>query len=67
MDVTTVADDLVVVLDALYARRYEGLPAHTEHHLDGVSVRTLARPHGELRLVFGATTAAAAAVPRSSR
>ncbi len=52
MDVTTVADDLVVVHDALDSRRYEGLAADTEHDLDGVSVRTLARPHGELLCCF---------------
>ena len=52
MDVTTVADDLVVVHDGLVARRYEGLTADTEHDLDGVSVRTLARPHGELLCRF---------------
>ena len=47
MDVTTVADDLVVVHDGTAARRYEGLTAGTEHTLDGVAVRTLDRPAGE--------------------
>jgi hypothetical protein len=31
MDVTTVADDIVVVHDGLESRRYEGLAADTEH------------------------------------
>ncbi len=48
MDVTTVADDLVVVHDGLEVRRYEGLGADTDHELDGVVVRTLDRPPGEL-------------------
>jgi hypothetical protein len=52
MDVTTVADDLVVVHDGLESRRYDGLAADTDHDLDGVSVRTLARPHGELLCRF---------------
>ena len=52
MDITTVADDLVVVHDGLDARRYEGLAPDTEHDLDGVSVRTLARPPGDLLCRF---------------
>ncbi len=52
MDVTTVADDLVVIHDGLDVRRYEGLAADTDQHLDGVSVRTLARPSGELLCRF---------------
>jgi Icc protein len=48
MDVTTVADDLVVIHDGLDVRRYDGLEADTEHHLDGVTIRTLPRPDGEL-------------------
>jgi 3',5'-cyclic AMP phosphodiesterase CpdA len=52
MDVTTVADDLVVVHDRLTARRYDGLAADTEHDLDGVSVRTSATPPGELLCRF---------------
>jgi Icc protein len=52
MDVTTVADDLVVVHDGLEVRRYDGLAADTEHDLDGVTVRTLPRPHGELLCRF---------------
>jgi 3',5'-cyclic AMP phosphodiesterase CpdA len=48
VDVTTVADDLVVVHDGVRARRYEGLAPDTEHDLDGITVRTLPRPSGEL-------------------
>lgn len=52
MDITTVADDLVVIHDGLDVRRYAGLAADTEHDLDGVPVRTLARPDGELLCKF---------------
>jgi 3',5'-cyclic AMP phosphodiesterase CpdA len=52
MDITTVADDLVVVHDGLDVRRYDGLAADTDHDLEGVSVRTLARPAGELLCRF---------------
>jgi Icc protein len=52
VDITTVADDLVVIHDGVAVRRYEGLAADTEHDLDGVSVRTLARPEGEFLCRF---------------
>ncbi len=52
MDITTVADDLVVIHDGLDVRRYGGLDADTDHHLDGVSVRTLPRPGGDLLCRF---------------
>lgn len=52
MDITTVADDLVVMHDGLDARRYEGLAPDAEHDLDGVSVRTFARPAGKLLCRF---------------
>ena len=52
MDVTTVADDLVVIHDGLDVRRHDGLEAATEHDLDGVVVRTLPRPDGELLCRF---------------
>lgn len=52
MDVTTVADDLVVIHDGLEVRRHSGLAADTEHALDGVLVRTLPRPDGELLCRF---------------
>ncbi|HSL74931.1 MAG TPA: metallophosphoesterase [Ilumatobacteraceae bacterium] len=52
MDITTVADDLVVVHDALTVRRYDGLAAAADHDLDGVHVRTLSAPPGELLCHF---------------
>ena len=48
MDVTTVADDLVVFHDGARAIRFEGLEPDTEHELAGITVRTLPRPPGEL-------------------
>jgi Icc protein len=48
MDITTVADDLAVLHDGLTVHRFEGLAADTVHVLDGIEVRTLARPDGEL-------------------
>jgi Icc protein len=48
MDVTTVADDLVVFHDGLTAHRFDGLSPDTDHELLGVQVRTLRRPPGEL-------------------
>jgi 3',5'-cyclic AMP phosphodiesterase CpdA len=48
MDLTTVADDLVVLHDGTRALRYEGLAPDTDHDLDGVAARTLPRPNGEL-------------------
>jgi 3',5'-cyclic AMP phosphodiesterase CpdA len=52
MDITTIADDLVVLHDGLDVRRYDGLAADTEHDLDGALVRTLPRPDGELLCRF---------------
>jgi 3',5'-cyclic-AMP phosphodiesterase len=52
MDITTVADDLVVIHDGLDVRRYEGLTPDTEHDLDGIGVRTLPRPGGALLCRF---------------
>ena len=52
MDITTVADDLVVVHDGVDVRRYTGLAPGTDHELDGVTVRTLPRPDGELLCRF---------------
>jgi Icc protein len=48
MDVTTVADDFVVVHDGLRVRRYDDLTPDSEHDLDGVVVRTLPRPPGTM-------------------
>ncbi len=52
MDVTTVADDLVVIHEGTEVRRYEGLSPATDHDLDGTPVRTLDRPAGELLCRF---------------
>lgn len=42
------ADDEVVVHVGAEVRHYEGLEPGTEHQLDGITVRTLDRPGGEL-------------------
>lgn len=47
-EITTVADDEVVVHDGFEVRRYTDLAPGTEHELDGITVRTLDRPPGEL-------------------
>lgn len=53
MDVTTVADDLVVMHDGLSVHRFGELTPDTDYRFDGVgfegvAVRTMARPPGEL-------------------
>ncbi len=52
MDVTTVADDVVVIHDGVHVRRFDGLASDEEHELDGHRVRTLPRPAGALRSRF---------------
>ena len=52
MDITTVADDLIVAHDGHAVARLEGLAPGSVHELDGVVVRTLARPAGELLCRF---------------
>jgi 3',5'-cyclic AMP phosphodiesterase CpdA len=52
MDVTTVADDLIVVHDGVEVHRLDALRPETEHDVFGVLVRTLPRPHGELLCRF---------------
>jgi hypothetical protein len=47
LDVTTVADDLVVLHDGASVHRFEGLAPETVQDLAGVEVRTLPRPPGE--------------------
>ncbi len=47
-EVHTVTDDQVVVYRGGEMYRYEGLAPGTDHVLDGVEVRTLPRPPGEL-------------------
>lgn len=51
-EVTTVADDEVVIFDGSDIRRYTELVPGTELNLDGVVVRTLDRPAGELLCRF---------------
>ena len=51
-EVTTVADDEVVIHTGATARVYDGLEPATEHDLDGTAVRTLERPGGELLCRF---------------
>lgn len=52
MEITTVADDLVVMHDGHDVYRYEGLKPATEYLLNGLSVTTLTRPEGELLCRF---------------
>jgi 3',5'-cyclic AMP phosphodiesterase CpdA len=52
IELSTVADDEVVVHDGADVRRYPGLAPGTDHDLDGVAVRTLDRPGGELLCRF---------------
>jgi predicted phosphodiesterase len=47
IEVTTVADDEVVLHDGASVTRHEGLTPDTEHDLGGVVVKTLPRPSGE--------------------
>lgn len=51
-EVTTVADDEVVIYDGADVRRYESLAPDTAHDLDGVTVRTQPRPGSELLCRF---------------
>ncbi len=53
MDVTTVADDLVVIHDGATAHRFTGLVPDTDHDLLGCRVRTLRRPSGRMRCRIG--------------
>ncbi len=48
MDITTVADDLIVAHDGLVVQRLEHLAPGSVHDVGGVPVRTLVRPEGEL-------------------
>jgi predicted phosphodiesterase len=52
MDVTTVADDLVVMHDGSTVHRHGDLTPDTTYRFDGHEVRTLARPNGELLCRF---------------
>lgn len=48
LELTTVADDEVVAFRGPEVRRWDGLRPGTDHSLDGLTVRTLDRPPGEL-------------------
>ncbi len=48
MDITTVADDMVVLHDGPVVHRYDDLTPDTGYAFDGVEVRTLRRPAGHL-------------------
>jgi 3',5'-cyclic-AMP phosphodiesterase len=52
VEVTTVADDLVVMHEGTSVHRFEHLEPDTEYEFLGVTVRTLPRPSGELRCRF---------------
>lgn len=52
MDITTVADDLIVAHDGLDVHRLTGLTPDTDHDVLGHVVRTLPRPSGALRCRF---------------
>ena len=56
MDITTVADDLIVLHETtdegVVVHRYDGLSPHTEYELHGHRITTLLRPDGELLCRF---------------
>ena len=52
MDITTVADDLIVVHDGLEVTRLEGLSSNATYEVRGTHITTAARPHGELLCRF---------------
>lgn len=52
VEVTTVADDRIVVHDAGRVERLTGLDPDTEYEIAGIAVRTLPRPPGELLCRF---------------
>jgi 3',5'-cyclic AMP phosphodiesterase CpdA len=53
VELTTVTEHSAALHDGTVVRRYEGLAPGTLHDLDGVAVRTLPRPDGELLARFG--------------
>lgn len=53
VDVTTVADDLIVAHDGTNVIRLDGLAPSTTYDVEGVAVTTLVRPPGELLCRFG--------------
>jgi len=52
IEVSTVADDLVILHDGATVHRFDDLRPDTDHELCGVTVRTLPRPAGELLCRF---------------
>src|SRR3954470_21479901 len=52
VEVTTVADDLIVTHDGTAVSRLDGLRPATTYEIAGTSVTTLARPAGELLCRF---------------
>ena len=52
MDITTVADDLIVLHDGVTVDRYEQLAPATDYTFHGQQVTTLARPAGQLLCRF---------------
>src|SRR5688500_1238446 len=53
MEVTTVADDVIVAHDGEQVHRLDGLQPETEYDICGARVRTLPRPQGELLCRLG--------------
>jgi 3',5'-cyclic-AMP phosphodiesterase len=53
MDITTVADDVIVVHDGEQVHRRDDLSPDTEYEVCGATIRTLPRPQGELLCRFG--------------
>ena len=53
MDITTVADDLIVAHDGLDVYQLDGLAPDTTYEVRGQAVRTLHRPAGQLLCRFG--------------
>lgn len=52
IELTTVADDLIVLHDGGTIHRFDGLEANTDYELLGTQARTLRRPSGELLSVI---------------
>ncbi len=48
MDITTVADDLIVLHEDTIVHRYDGLSPDTSYEIHGTFISTLSRPPGEL-------------------
>ena len=52
VEITTVADDLIVAHDGITVERHDGLRPDTTYHVGGDAVTTLARPTGALLCRF---------------